>query len=104
MGRYGSVELKPKKGRHLGTGKTIDLHTYIVMMDGRQVGVKSKHFSSAIQWTSKIPEDAMNYVVAEVRELLGDQTRCGHTVGMWDHEITNEEDTNEGDQLDDIFN
>ena len=104
MGSYGKVQLIPFRAKHLGTGRMIDLHQWKVMLDGEMVGSKSKHFSSAVQWTSKIPSVVQDYVVEELRELLGDCTISGKTVGVWDHEVETNEDDNRGDQLDDIFN
>ena len=104
MGSYGKVELVPHRGKHLGTGQMIDFHNWKVFLEGEMVGLKSKHFSSAVQWTSKIPSEVQDYVVDELRELLGDCTIAGKTIGVWDDEVETNEDDNKGDQLDDIFN
>lgn len=104
MGSYGKVEVKPKQGKNLGNGRTVQLHQYIIIWEGRQVGIRSKHFNSAIQWTSKIPSEIKDWVVSEVNELLGESSRSGNMVGVWDHELQPEEPTIKGDDLDDIFN
>lgn len=103
MGSYGKVELRPSTGKNLANGKTIERHYYLVLWEGRQVGIKSKHFSAPIQWTSKVPKEVQDHVVSEVRELLGDSAVSGTMKGVWDHEVEPETKP-QGDGLDDIFN
>lgn len=104
MGSYGKVTLKGMVGRHMGSGKTIDLPTFIVLLDGRQVAIKEKKFASAIQWTSRLPEDVCNYIRDEVNELLGDSSVSGTLVGNWDHELGEPDVQKEQEALDEFFN
>jgi hypothetical protein len=104
VGSYGKVEIKPKQARNLGNGRMMQLHQYIVIWDGRQVGIKSKHFNAPIQWTSKIPSEIRDWVVSEVNELLGESVRSGNMIGVWDHELKPTEPTIQGEDLDEIFN
>ena len=103
VGSYGKVELRPSTGRNLANGKIVERHFYIVLWDGRQVGIKSKTFSAPVQWTSKIPKEIQDHVVSEVKELLGDSSASGSMKGLWDHEVEPKTKP-EGDGLDDIFN
>lgn len=104
MGSYGKVEIKPKQGKNLASGRVVNLHQSVIMWEGRQVGIKSKNFSAPIQWTSKLPQEVKDWVVSEVNEILGESSVSGTMVGVWDHENQPEEPTTKGDDLDDIFN
>ena len=101
---FGKVTIKPQTGRHLGNGKEIHLPLYDVLLDGRQVAIRHKNFSSPLKFTIKLPEDARVFILEEVNDLLGESSLLGHMSGTWDHELTNQDnDIDEGD-LDEIFN
>lgn len=104
MGSYGKVTLKGMVGKHIGNGKIIDLPTFIVLLDGRQVAIKEKKFASAIQWTSRLQDDVCNYITAEVNELLGDSSVSGTLVGNWDNELEETDNQVSEEKLDEFFN
>jgi hypothetical protein len=97
------VELEKETGRHLSSGKEVDLKRYKVKFDGHHVAFKDEKFGSPINLVVKLNDDDIRLVSREVNEILHDDPEVNKLIGYWDHEIKSEQSEDKGELEYDIF-
>jgi hypothetical protein len=93
--------LKPCPPRKTKRGEQVT-SSYYVIFEGRHIGYKPVGYGTPLQFiTRHLSEDDKKQIADDVEYILGDISKLGEVVGMW--ESDDDDDFNMGD-LDDVFN